>query len=293
MSFSEYNPKWMAFAIYWVGFSLREHNDNFASNLIPHSMDFRPDFYEKALILFREYIQDFPMQNPLQSRPVKQIYQDLLQKVIVKPRIENHMDFINVDFRPIWKACRSQFLDPELKTFRFKLAHRVLALKVNLSRLGVLNNQRNVTHNCTFCRNNNAPETFDHFFLACPQITEIWDFIQPILYKLCNHRLKFDKETVFLCQLPRVMSSILKDICNYIITLAMYSVWKIRNSVIHGEYGPGREAPPGSTLDLFCKSLKFRIRADFSRYHAYQFSDLWAKNEAFCKFDGDSLDFLF
>jgi len=130
-------------------------------------------------------------------------------------------------------------------------------------------------------------------FLACPQITEIWDFIQPILYKLCNHRLKFDKETVFLCQLPRVMSSILKDICNFIITLAMYSVWKIRNSVIHGEYGPGREAPPGSTLDLFCKSLKFRIRADFSRYHAYQFSDLWAKNEAFCKFDGDSLEFLF
>ena len=118
-------------------------------------------------------------------------------------------------------------------------------------------------------------------------------FIQPILYKLCNHRLKFDKETVFLGQLPRVMSSILKDICNYIITLAMYSVWKIRNSVIHGEYGPGREAPQGSTLDLFCKSLKFRIRADFSRYHAYQFSDLWAKNEAFCKFDGDSLDFLF
>ena len=293
MSFSEYSPKWMSFAIYWVGFSLRDYNEEFSSNLIPHSMDFRPDFYEKSLALFREYIEEFPMQDPIQARSVKQIYQDLMQKVIVKPRIETHIDFLNVDFRPIWKVCKSRFLDPELKTFRFKVAHRVLALKVNLSRLGIFNNQRNITHNCTFCKNNDAPETFEHFFLACPQINEIWNFVQPILYKLCNHRLKFDKETVFLCQLPRTMSSILKDICNYIISLAMFSVWKIRNSVIHGEFGPGREAPAGSSLDLFCKTLKFRIRADFSRYYAHQFSDLWARNESFCKLDGDSLEFLF
>ena len=294
-SFSEYSPKWMAFAVYWIGFGLREYNPDFASNLIPHCMDFRPDFYEKAFCLFREYIKNFPMQNPSQSRPVKQIYLDLLKKVIVQPRIEKLINFRNVDFGPIWRMCKSQFLDPELKSFRFKVAHRVLALKVNLRRFGILNNQRNITHNCTFCKTNNAPETFDHFFLVCPRIIQIWDFVQPILYKLCNHRLKFDQETIFFCQLPKTMGGCVSDICNYIFSLAMFSVWKIRNSVIHGEYGPNKEAPPDAHLELFFNSLRFRIRADFSRFYGHQFSELWAKNESFCKItdDGDSLEFLF
>ena len=293
-SFSDYSPKWMAFAIYWIGFSLREYNSDFASNLIPHCMDFRPDFYEKTFILFREYIKDFPMQNPMQNRPVKIIYLDLLKKVVVQPRIEKQIEFENVNFGPIWRSCKSQFLDPELKSFRLKLSHRVLALKVNLCRFGIINNQRNANHNCTFCKTNDAPETFEHFFLFCPKICNIWDMVQPILYKLCNHRLKFDRETVFLCQLPRMSNSV-SDICNYVISLAMYSVWKIRNSVIHGEYGPNRDAPPEAHLELFCNTLKFRIKADFSRFFGHQFSEIWAKNEAFCKItdDWESYEILF
>ena len=125
-------------------------------------------------------------------------------------------------------------------------------------------------------------------------LCNIWDLVQPILYKLCNHRLKFDRETVFLCQLPRMSNSV-SDICNYVISLAMYSVWKIRNSVIHGEYGPNRDAPPEAHLELFCNMLKFRIKADFSRFFGHQFSEIWAKNEAFCKItdDWESYEILF
>ena len=297
LSTSEYNPKWMAFAIYWVGFGLREFNADFASNLIPHCFDYRPNFYEKAYGLFKNYIKDFPMQNTSQSRPVKQIYMDLMKKVVVQPKIENHIDFVNVDFKPIWKICKSQFLDPQLKTFRFLLAHRVTSLKANLERKGFFKDQprKNDNHNCTFCKTNNAPETFDHFFLFCPQITRVWDFIQPILFKLCNHRLKFDKELVFYGQLPPNVSPTVKEMVHYVTSLAMYAVWRVRYSTIHGEYGPLRVAPPEASLDFFRNFLKYRMRADFSRFFVHQFSEYWARNEAFCKIsdDGISLDFSF
>ena len=293
LSHSDYSPKWMAFTIYWIGFGLRQYNSDFGSNLIPHCLDFRPEFYEKAYPLFQNYIKDFPIQNPEQSRPAKQIYLDLMEKVVVKPVIEKKIDFVNVNFRPLWKLCKSQFLDPELKSFRFKLAHQVLPLKANLNRLGMLN--RRDDHNCTFCKSNNAPESFDHFFIFCPQITRIWDFIQPILYKLCNHRLKFDKEVVLFGQLPHPIPNLVQEICNYVISLAMFSCWKVRYGVIHGEYGPNRTVPPEEPLKFFKNWLKYRIRADFSRFFAHQFSECWARNDSFCKIgeDGDTLEFLF
>ena len=80
-SYSDYLPKWTAFAIYWIGLSLREYNENFSSNLIPHCMDFRPEFYENAYRTFRSYVENFPLTSPNHfSRPVKQIYLELLSK---------------------------------------------------------------------------------------------------------------------------------------------------------------------------------------------------------------------
>ena len=294
-SYSDYRPKWMAFSIYWIGLGLRDFNSDFASNLIPHCMDYRPSFYEKSYALFKNYIEKFPMQNPANSRTVKQIYLDLMQDVVVKPRIENNVNFQNIDFRPIWTTCKTNFFDPELKTFRFKVAHGILPLNAMLFRFHISRD-----HNCTFCNRVDSPETAEHFFISCPQICKLWEFVTPILFKLCNHRLKIDKESVLFCKLPKNMSAISKDMVQYVIALAMFAAWKTRNSILanRGNFGSNRGGGSGvmSALDFFKKHLKFRMRADFSRYRDFRILEYhWAKNEAFCKISegGDSLEFLF
>ena len=96
------------------------------------------------------------------------------------------------------------------------------------------------------------------------------------------------------------MSAISKDMVQYVIALAMFAAWKTRNSILanRGNFGSNRGGGSGvmSALDFFKKHLKFRMRADFSRYRDFRILEYhWAKNEAFYKISegGDSLEFLF
>ena len=292
-SYSDYHPKWTAFAIYWIGLSLREYNENFSSNLIPHCMDFRPEFYENAYRTFRSYVENFPLTSPNHfSRPVKQIYLELLSKNVFPPRVTDIRIFPelrNLDFRMLWNSCKLQFLDPELKNMRFKIAHHVLALHTILQ-------QRNIrveNINCILCwPDNNAPETFDHFLLECPSIKEVWDWITPKLFNLCNHRLKICKEEVMFCQFPRNMPVINREMLIFITTLVTYSAWIHRHAI---RFCGRSSREQHAVLELFKSKLKFRIRADFIRFNQVQFSNYWAKNEVLCKVSQDysDLEFLF
>ena len=44
----EYVPKWVYFAIYWVGLSLRKLRPDFASNNTLHCLEYRPAYYNFA-----------------------------------------------------------------------------------------------------------------------------------------------------------------------------------------------------------------------------------------------------
>ena len=292
-SYSDYQPKWTSFAIYWIGLGLREYNENFSSNLIPHCMDFRPVFYENAYKLFKSYVENFPLTSPNHfSRPVKQIYMELLSTSAVPPRVTDiriFPDLRNIDFRMLWNSCKLQFLDPELKNMRFKIAHHVLSLYTILQ-------QRNIrvdNINCILCwPNRNIPETFEHFFLECPSITEVWSWISPKLFGLCNHRLKIIRDEVLYCQFPRNMPLISREILIFVVTLVAYSAWIHRHAIRFC----GRSArEEHAVLELFKSKLKFRIRTDFHRFNETKFSEYWAKNEILCKTsqDGSCLEFLF
>ena len=292
-SYSEYQPKWTAFAIYWLGIGLREYNENFSSNLRPHCIDFRPLFYEKAYNSFQSYVEDFPITSPAHfDRPVKQIYIDLLQNEVVPPRISDIRIFPhlqNLNFRMLWNSCRLKFLDPELKNMRFKIAHQVLSLYTVLQ-------QRNIrvgNINCILCWPvRNIPETFDHFILECPSVTEVWDWIKPKLFGLCNHRLRITREEIMFCQLPQNMPVINRDIIIFVITLVTYSAWMHRHAI---RFCGRSSREPHAVLDIFKSKLKFRIRTDFLRFSESQFSEYWAKNEILCKTsdDGSQIEFLF
>ena len=217
-------------------------------------------------------IEKFPMQDPTSSRTVKQIYLDLMKGVVVEPRVTKKDDFRGINFKPIWKGCKLSFLDPSLKTFRFKLAHEILMLNDRLHRLGIVRSD-----NCTFCKHNNIniKETVEHFFLYCPEIITVWEFVKPILLKLCNHRLKIDRESILLGTLPQNMSKSNKELVHYVVTLAMYSAKEARYQKIN-------QARSASALEIFKRLLIFRIRVDYNR-NFVNFYEYWAKNNAFCR----------
>ena len=55
----EYFPKWVHFAIYWVGLYYREFCPDFASNMRSYSMEYTPRFYKQCQLLFDDYIKEF------------------------------------------------------------------------------------------------------------------------------------------------------------------------------------------------------------------------------------------
>ena len=293
-SFSDQEtPKWTAFAIYWIGFGLREYNEEFSSNLRPHCMDFRPQFYDKAYTFFQSYVRDFPLTSPYHYyRPVKQIYFELLTQTAIPPRVSTityYPQFHHIDFKMVWQSCHLNFLDPELKDIRFKIAHRFLPLYAILR-------QRNIRldgTNCVLCWPRTiVPETLDHFTLKCPSVIKVWDWVVPKLFALCNHRLKITRDEIVFCQFPKNMPVICKDILIFFVSLVIYSAWIHRHAI---RFCGANSRNENSVLELFKTKLKFRIRTDFFRFNQDQFSNYWAKNEIFCRTyqDGTKLEFLF
>ena len=184
---------------------------------------------------------------------------------------------------------KMQFLDPELKNMRFKIAHQVLSLHTVLQQRNIRVN--NV--NCILCwPERQTPETFDHFLLECPSITEIWDWIEPKLFGLCNHRLRISRDEIMYCQFPRHMPVISRELIIFIVTLAAHSAWIHRHNI---RFCGRSSREDNAVLELFKSKLKFRIKTDFHRFDEYKFSDYWAKNEILCKTsqNGTKLEFLF
>ena len=288
-------PKWVSFAIYWVGLGLREYNEDFSSNLRPHCMDFRPVFYKNAYKFFKDYMEFFPPTVPnFYVKTVKQIYVELMSHVKTAPRvtiITLYPELHKIDFRVTWQCISSNFLDPELKRVDFLIAHRQIALHGNLDRH--YERPRGEGYNCQLCRPFRVtPETIEHFFFDCYQISRIWDWVAPKLFGLCNHRLKICKEEILYYQFPKSMPSKSREMLVYIISLVKYSAWMFRIAVKFFGRNTGERL---AVIEGFKARLKNRIRADFIRFDEIQFADYWAKNEILCKIEdeGSKLIFLF
>ena len=114
-----------------------------------------------------------------------------MQNILVKPRIEAINP--NICFISLWQLCYSRFLDPELRTHSFRIAHQVLPTNARLFQYGIGN-----TANCTFCGVKFC-ETLEHLLINCKQAKVVWRYVERLLYKLCNHRLKIDSPTLLFC----------------------------------------------------------------------------------------------
>ena len=272
----EYVPKWVHFAVYWVGLHYREFCPDFASNMKLHSLEYSPRFYRQCQLLFDEYMKDFGDKIELKTLSLKTIYKNLLTKVFMPPLIVSK--FPVKDFSPVWPAVNDKFLDPEIRTFTYRMAHNVMPTNFKLFIHGSAKDS-----DCTFCGKRYV-ETPKHLFAECRQAAPVWFFVKSVFWKMCNHRLKVDEDLVMFSLLPKLpVDKSVQHVLFYITCLARYSIWVMR-CMVKKEFKP---FSGNSSLEVFKKKLKFRILVDSQRYKSDRstFLQSWAIDDVLCSMD--------
>jgi len=262
-----YVPKWVHFAIYWVGLSLRKYREEFASNNKPHSgFDFIPAFYYESKIYFEEFMNENP-NVILKDLTVKIIYEKLLENINEVPKIIQKNPTHNYKF--IWRNVNNKFLEHKQRDFLYKLVHDSLSFRMKLHAFNILDDP-----NCQFCKNKNVENAY-HLFRECPVTTQLWPFVKELFFNLCNHRLKLDIQSLRWCEIPKEHSK-KKDRNKYlyITTLAMHTIWKMRCD-------SGKNGTPFCNIkvkNMFIKDFKERLQVDFYRFGNDKFMETWGKH---------------
>jgi len=151
---NNYNAPWTHFARYWIGLSLRNYNESFACNLLPHS-EYVPSFYSHCLGVFRSFIKDNPHVS-FSAWCAKDFYLSLLDSSY---RPKCYTVYPLVDFKKSFSNINSNAVDSTCRYVCFKLAHDRL-LTNNL----LYTKNMSKTRKCMFCNN---IETSDHLFIQC------------------------------------------------------------------------------------------------------------------------------
>ena len=274
----EYTPKWVYFAIYWIGLGLRKFRPDFASNSTLHCLDYRPAYYNFAKGFFDKLLEKHPFTD-VTKLTTKKVYTILLQDQFEIPRI--HTFYTDVDFDKAYRAIHDNFIDPEVRGFAYKLLHNVAPTNLFLFHY----TSQKFSH-CTFC-GKRYEETIRHLFIDCPLAQNVWTFVQQIFWKMANHRLKITEYLVRFNELDAVLSkapNYIKGLIFQIINLAKYSIWCTRCEVKYEH----RSFDEDSALINFKKRLRQRIRVDVYRYRENHvvFDRTWRHEGVLCTLTG-------
>jgi len=197
--------------------SLRNYNESFASNLLPHS-EYVPPFYSHCLDVFRSFIKDNPHVS-FSAWCANDFYLSLLDSSY---RPKCYIVYLLVDFKNSFSNINSNAVDSTCWDVCFKLAHDRL-LTNNL----LYTNNMSKTRKCIFCNN---IETSDHLFIQCC-------FTKPlnraVLYLL---RLTLDRDASlshkwFKFFDVNVTSPIQKYVTLVFLSESRYVIWLYRNKV--------------------------------------------------------------
>ena len=182
----EYVPKWVYFAIYWVGLSLRKLRPDFASNNTLHCLEYRPAYYNFAKKVIWQIIKkNFHWCNQIDHQEGVRYAIEIL---FMLPRIVSK--FPGIGFSMVYKAIHHGFVDPEVRGFSYELLHDVVPTNVFMLKY----NAQRFSH-CTFC-GHKYEETIPHLFIKCPIVHSVWTFVQHIFWKMWNHWLKITEHMI-------------------------------------------------------------------------------------------------
>jgi exonuclease III len=282
-----YTAKWTYLAIYWVGLSLREHNPAFASNLIPHTLEYTPSFYVACMDVFHSFTSAHP-DFVFGTTPTKIFYNHILAPTLIEPRmIGLHPE---VNFTRVLSNVHHPFVECSYRDVSWRMIHDD-ALPVN-----TLLHRRGRTHIdlCVF-RGCLVPETVHHLFFECSYVIKLYDIVLSWLEKISRHCLPIVPGVIptHLFIYPdsvAVPDKYRQAVCMYIISLVKYVIYLFRNAVKFDR----KVISVDSICATFLSLLKFRIKADRQRFSAHLFSQYWLVTDCLCHLDDeDSLVFHF
>ena len=147
--------KWMDFTMYWLRLDLRLYlSDRRFDNRFPTSLE-KPVFYKIALNNFKEFLKLNPDAD-LKNLKVKNIYNVLLEKVVLPPRVCRLYPLL--DCSEAFDNNSKSHLSPESRIVTFKIIHGILPVNEYLCRLKITKNLK-----CTLC--NSGVESLDNLLL--------------------------------------------------------------------------------------------------------------------------------
>ena len=124
----------------------------------------------------------------------------------------------NTDFKPYWNLIYKTTIEEKLRSFQFKVLHRILATNVFLKNIRIKTDP-----SCQHC---GTEETLEHLFWECKESKAFWSdfqrFVKGKHFELPNLSCK----DVILGILPKEHNTIL----NHLVLLAKYHIYSIRYS---------------------------------------------------------------
>jgi hypothetical protein len=281
-----YPAKWCYLAIYWLGLSLRQYNPSFASNLIPHSVEFVPPFYVACMKVFHSFTLAHP-DFVFGTTPTNIFYHRILDPLSMPPRmIGKHPEVI---FSRVLSNVHHRFVECSYCDVSWRVIHDRLPLNALLYTRGAA-----TVDMCSF-QGCSASETIYHTMFECKYVTKLYPIILPWLEKISSHMLPIVRGVIpthlFLFPDSVAMPDKYRwAVCMYLISLAKYVIYITRNSAKHDHARVSVNFICASYLSL----LKFRIKADQQRFGPFLFSQYWLSTDCFCHLgDGGSLVFKF
>ena len=278
---SDYIPKWAYFAIYYVGMELREYRPDFASNTMPHSFEFRPQFYTEAI----KYFKQFMLNNndiDFEDLSVKMIYEKLIENQKIIPKIQQH--FPDRDYEHIYRNINNPFLDFVQRDVLYKLVHKGLPFRETMGKYNVFIDQK-----CKICKSN-VLESPAHVFARCKIAQDTWPIIKELFLNLCNHRLKINFKMLLEGDIPKeYRKNKFRNKYLYLTSLAIQIMYRFRCKIDLKNASLNSQDLKNSII----YSFKERLKIDFHRLGHDKFISMWGKHNTLYRLNNSMIIFDF
>jgi hypothetical protein len=258
-------------ARYWIGLPLRSFFPGISFNSEAHCENYGL-YYDSVVSSCRangnQILTKFTVETTF-----REIYNFLPEGKAQKSRVA--LKNKSVDYVDLWKRFCATSSSPEAKETWFKIIHDILPVKERLSRFHITPDPM-----CAVCTEGKT-ESIGHLLLECTFSRKArvlcYQLIGEDAQRRCNVMdINFFTKEFFNSNEKAIIFS------EYI-----YAVWIARKEVVFDKVNTDNDRP----LHLFGYRLKMRIRADYHRMKASEFSLVWGKSKKLYYIDSREIKF--
>jgi len=133
----------------------------------------------------------------------------------------------SIPWKKVWRLVWQKHVDVSTRDFLWRLVMRALWVG---SRFQHWAPERSL---CRCCDSANTIETFEHLFVNCSGVLDVWTWMRSLILKLCGVQL--DMSVSFIClgltNPCRIQAQAI--LCNVVRSECLKAIWHFRNQVVH------------------------------------------------------------